>query len=61
MKSLKRNISKSCCDLEFDRTMPNVKITTLYTYTTICSSFKWIEPFFELSGTDAHTERQTDS
>ena len=38
----------------------------LFSYTTTCSSFKWIEPlFFELSctqtdtQTDTHTDRQT--
>ena len=29
----------------------------IFSYTTICSSFKWIKPlFFELSCTQAHTQ-----
>ena len=33
----------------------------LFSYATICSSFKWVEPlFFELSCTQTHTHRQTD-
>ena len=46
-------------------------LSELFSYTTICFSFKWIEPlFFELSciqthtqtdrNTDRHTERHTD-
>ena len=32
----------------------------LVSYSTICSSFKWIEPlFFELLCTQKHTDRQT--
>ena len=34
----------------------------LFSYTTIWSSFKWIEPlFFELSKTDKQTNRHTDT
>ena len=38
-------------------------MSELFSYTTICSSFKWIEPlFFELSCTQTHThtDRQKD-
>ena len=62
-----RKISKSRCDLDLDRTMPNVE---LFSYTTICSSFKWIEPLFlsyhvhshthTLTHTDRKTDRHTD-
>ena len=38
-----RKISMSRRDLDLDRTMPNVE---LFSYTTICSSFKSIEPLF---------------
>ena len=58
-----RKISKSCCDLDLDRTMPNVELVRAIFITTICSSFKWIEPlFFELSctQTDTHQDTQTD-
>ena len=34
----------------------------LFSYTTICSSFKWIEPlFFELSCTQTHTHTDTET
>ena len=53
-------MSKSCCDLDLHRTMPRVKLVELFSYTTICSSFKWIEPlFFELSCTHTHTHTHT--
>ena len=55
-----RKISKLRCDLDLNGTMPNVE---LFSYTTICSSFKSTEPlFFELSctQTDRHTDRHTD-
>ena len=58
-----RKISKSRCDLDLDRTSPMSNSSELFSYTTICSSFKSIEPlFFELSctQTDTHTHRQTD-
>ena len=57
-----RKISKSCSDLDLDRIMPNVELIR-FSYTTICSSFKWIEILsFELSctQTDTHTDTQTD-
>ena len=53
---------KSCCELDLDRTMPNVELVQAILYTTIPSSFKWIEPlFFELSctQTDTQTHRHT--
>ena len=59
-----RKISKSHRDLDLDRTMPSVELTELFSCTTICSSFKSIEPlFFELSctQTDRHTHRHTDN
>ena len=58
-----RKISKSRHDLDLDRTMPNVELVELFSYTTICSSFKSIEPlFFELLCTQTHTQtdRRTD-
>ena len=58
-----RKISKSRRDLDLDRTMPNVELLRAISYTTICSSFKPIEPlFFELLCTQTHTQtdRQTD-
>ena len=42
---------------------PVLNSSELFSYTAICSSFKWIEPlFFELSctQTDRHTETHTD-
>ena len=37
-----RNISKSCPDLNFDWTMPNVELVrSIFIYYN-CSSFKWI-------------------
>ena len=39
---------------------PMLNSSELFSYTTICSSFKWIEPlFFELSctQTDRHTDK----
>ena len=42
---------------------PMSNSSKLFSYTTICSSFQWIEPlFFELSCTqsDTHTHRKTD-
>ena len=32
-------------DLDLDRTILNVEVV-VFSYTTICSSFKWIEPLF---------------
>ena len=56
-------ISKSHRDLDLDQTMPNVDSSELFSYTTVSSSFKSIEPlFFELSctQTDRQTDRHTD-
>ena len=40
---------------------PMSNSSELFSYTTICSSFKWIEPlFFELSHTHTHTHTHTD-
>ena len=51
-----RKISKSHRDLDLDQTKPNVELVRAISYTTICSSFKSIEPlFFELSCTQTHT------
>ena len=50
-------------DLDIDQTMPNVDSPELFSYTTICLSFKWIEPLFlELSctQTDTQTHRHQD-
>ena len=50
-------IWKSHCDHDLDWTMSN--LSELFSYTKICSSFKWIEPLFsELSCTQTHTPRQ---
>ena len=56
-----RKISKSRRDLDLDWTMPNVKLVRAISYTTICSSFKSIEPlFFELSCTQTDRHTHTD-
>ena len=58
--------SKSRRDLDLDRTMPNVELSELFSYTTICSSFKSIEPLFlsyrvhRQTHTHGQTDRQTD-
>ena len=57
-----RKISKSRRDLDLDWTIPMLNSFELFSYTTVCSIFKWIEPlFFELSctQTDTQTDRQT--
>ena len=55
-----RKISKSRRDLDLDQTMPNVELSELFSYTTICSSFKWIKLlFFELSCVHTHTHTRT--
>ena len=48
-------------DIDLDFTMPNVQLVrAILIYTTICSSFQWIEPlFFELLC--RQTGRQTHS
>ena len=57
-----RKISKSRCDLDLDRTMPNVELVrAIFIY---YSMFTSIEPlFFELSctQTDRQTDRHTDN
>ena len=57
-----RKISKSHMTLTLTKQWPISNSFELFSYTTICSSFKWIEPlFFELSctQTDTQTDRQT--
>ena len=60
-----RKISKSCRDLDLDRQCPMSNSSELFSYTTICSSFKSIEPLFLVivytdRQTDRHTDRHTD-
>ena len=49
---------KSRCDLDLDRTISNVELE-LFSYTTICSNFKWIEQSFFSYCVHKLTHRQT--
>ena len=52
-------MSKSRCDLDLDRTMPNIELVrAIFIYYNVLK-FKSTEPsFFELSCTQTHTERE---
>ena len=54
---MEKNYSKPCRDLDLDQTMPNVKFVRAILYTTVCSSFKWIERLFY--SYRAHTRTRT--
>ena len=54
-----RKISKSRCDLDLDRTMPNIELSKLFSYTTMYLNFVFLDQFLFAIVQNTHTQKHT--